>query len=74
MNIPFVETDVTPLNPSPHLLCKLGSILVHVEEGMSPTGHVFDVVTLRALLDDPDVKEWMKAMDGLALLPVKRRP
>lgn len=61
-----------PLKPSPHLLCKLGSIIVHAEEGMSNNGHAFDIITLESLLNDEGVKEWLTEMHKLALIPRKR--
>jgi hypothetical protein len=60
-------------NPSPGLLCKLGSIAVHVEEMLSPDGHAFDRVALEQLLKDEEVKAWLKEMDRLAMLPKKRK-
>jgi hypothetical protein len=60
------------MRPSPPLLVKLGSIIVHAEELASPEGHQFDLATLQHLLADPDVKAWMKEMDRLTLLPRKR--
>lgn len=54
------------------LLVKLGSIAVHAEEMMSPKGHEFDKAALDTLLEDPEVKEWLEAMDRLAFLPKKR--
>jgi hypothetical protein len=59
------------LKPSPALLCKLGSIIVHAEEGASAQGHPFDVIALRQLLADPEVKQWLDDMAAAALLPVK---
>lgn len=60
------------LNPSPMLLAKLGSIIVHVEEMLSPKGHAFDKVALEQLMLDPDVREWLAEMDALAMVPRKR--
>lgn len=60
-------------NPSPALLCKLGSIAVHVEEMLSPDGHAFDRIALDNLLKDEEVKAWLKEMDRLAMLPKKRK-
>lgn len=60
------------LTPDAGLLCKLGSIAVHVDEAMSKDGHPFDIEALRSLLNDPDVRLWLMQMDGLALLPKKR--
>lgn len=45
-----------PLQPSASLLVKLGSIVVHIEEMFSASGHVFDKAVLDALLADPEVK------------------
>ena len=61
-----------PLKPSVSLLVKLGSIAVHVQEMLGPGGHHFDKAALDGLNDDPEVKEWVNAMDAMALLPVKR--
>lgn len=63
---------MSALTPSPSVLVKLGSIAVHVEELLSPTGHGFDKLALDQLLKDPEVVAWLKDMDRLALLPVKR--
>jgi hypothetical protein len=60
----------TPEQPSLSLLVKLGSIIVHVEEVMSPQRHNFDVIAIKSLLSDGEVKNWLKAMGPL--LPVKR--
>lgn len=60
------------LYPSLSVLVKLGSIMVHAEEGIEPGAHSFDRDALKALLADPDVRAWRKQMDELALLPVKR--
>ena len=62
----------SPLEPSPSLLCKLGSIAVHAEEMLSPIGHAFDKSALESLLQDVEVQLWLKRMDFLALLPKKR--
>ena len=61
-----------PLRPSAALLSKIGSIIVHLEEINSPSGHHFDKAALDALYDDEEVKEWLKQMDAMAMLPVKR--
>lgn len=62
-----------PLHPSAALLCKLGSIIVHSEELVSPDGHAFDKTTLDQLLADPDVIAWRDSMDAMSMLPKKRR-
>lgn len=61
-----------PLQPSPSLLAKLGSIIVHADEFFSPTGHDFDLKAINGLLSDPEVAGWIRAMDELSLLPKKR--
>lgn len=61
-----------PLKPTPTLLCKLGSIIVHAEELASPDGHGFDKIALEQLIDDPEVNQWVRAMDAMAMLPKKR--
>lgn len=58
------------MKPSAALLVKLGSAVVHADELTSPHGHDFDRTAIRTIVDDPDVKAWVKAMG--ALLPVKR--
>ena len=60
------------LKPTPALLCKIGSIIVHVDEFLSPHGHPFDHTAMQLLLDDPEVKEWLKEMNRLAMIPRKR--
>jgi hypothetical protein len=57
--------------PSIALLCKLGSIAVHVDEALSTEGHQLDWTVTRMLLADPEVKQWIADMG--ALLPRKRR-
>lgn len=59
-----------PLKPSPALLSKLGSIIIHFDEYESAGGHPYDLDTARRTLADPEVREWMKAMGPM--LPVKR--
>lgn len=66
------KPDPDCLNPSPALLAKLGSIIVHVEEGVSGKGHHFDFVAIQSLMADTEVKEWLQSMDKMALLPKKR--
>ena len=60
------------LRPTPALLSKLGSIVVHVDEMLSPEGHVFDRAALDLLLRDPEVVAWLEQMNAMAMVPVKR--
>lgn len=62
-----------PLEPSVNTLVKLGSIMVHADEMMSADGHAFDRIALQHLLRDPEVLEWRKEMDAMAMLPKMRR-
>ena len=61
------------LNPTPQLLIKLGSIIVHWEEYNSKDGHFLDLQTIEAMMEQEDVKEWFSEMNKLALLPLKRK-
>jgi hypothetical protein len=61
-----------PLEPSAQLLIKLGSIIVHADELMSPDGHPFDKIAFEELMRDPQVVAWIAEMNSLALLPLKR--
>jgi hypothetical protein len=61
-----------PLKPNITTLIKLGSIAVHTEEMMSEKGHGFDKVAIEQLLNDPEIQEWIKEMNKMAFLPVKR--
>lgn len=61
-----------PLKPSISTLCKIGSIVQHTEELLSPNGHAFDKTALESLLKDTEVKQWLKEMDKMALIPKKR--
>jgi hypothetical protein len=60
------------LAPETSLLCKLGSIVGHTEELLSPHGHDFDRIALDQLLRDPDVVKWMDGMRVSALIPQPR--
>jgi len=60
------------LNPPATLLVKLGSFVVHVQEADSASGHEFDWAAIRGLLADPELLDWLEAMDAMALLPEKR--
>jgi hypothetical protein len=62
-----------PMQPSPALLCKLGSIAVHAEELASPDGHPFDRAALSSLLHDAEVCEWIGQMAAMAMVPRMRR-
>jgi hypothetical protein len=61
------------LKPPVSLLCKLGSIAVHVAELHSPDGHAYDRAALDQLLNDAEVTAWVDEMGKAGFLPVKRR-
>ena len=61
-----------PLKPSPQLLIKLGSLIVHYQEFNSDKGHPVDKNAIDAIESDDSVQEWMKEMNKNAFLPVKR--
>jgi len=61
-----------PNNLPISLQAKLGSICVHVEEMLGPTGHEFDRAAIEQLLGDPEVVDFLEKMSDLGLLPVKR--
>lgn len=60
------------LEPAPSLVVKLGSLIVHLDEGRSPGGHEFDFAAADALLADPEVAEWITLGTLNAFLPQKR--
>lgn len=60
------------LKPSLRLLITLGSIAVHVDEFFSPDGHPVDKIAIEQLLKDAELLEWIKEMNKMAFLPVKR--
>lgn len=59
--------------PSLGILVKLGSIMVHVEEMLSSGAHDFDTYAIQTLLDDHELRNWIKEMDKHGLLPKKRQ-
>lgn len=62
----------TALTPTIGLLCKLGSLLIHLEEGSGEGNHQYDWAAIDSIQTDPEIQEWLKAMDAMALLPKKR--
>lgn len=70
--MPAGRQKILCLAPTPQLLCKLGSIIIHYEEMTGPAGHRFDKVALDGLIADPEVREWIAGMREMAMLPVKR--
>jgi hypothetical protein len=65
-------TATDPLKPSATLLIKLGSMVVHLEEILSPKRHEYDIAALNSLKEDEEVIEWFRAMNKTAFLPVRR--
>ena len=64
--------SIKTYNPDIRTLSKLGSIIVHVDEGLSHKGHPFDLVAIKALINEPDVRAWLADMDSATLLPLRR--
>lgn len=62
----------TTLHPAVSILCKLGSIAVHAEEMLSESGHDYDRIALRSLLQDEEVQTWLTEMANQAFVPRKR--
>lgn len=58
--------------PNMQVCCKLGSIVIHIQEALSNKAHNFDIAVLKDLIEDEEVKAWLKEMDKMALLPKKR--
>ncbi len=61
-----------PLAPSPALLVKIGSGLVHAEEFFSSDGYPLDRDAFNSILSDVEVVEWLAEMNNLLLIPLKR--
>ncbi len=60
-----------PLTPSPTLLMKLGSLIIHYRELVSADGRFLDKTVIDSLEADPEVIAWIKGMGPM--LPVMRR-
>lgn len=65
-------TDYNPLKPSVALLVKLGSIVVHADEMLGPSGHEYDKIAIQTALQDSELRAWIEQMTKMAMLPVKR--
>lgn len=63
-----------PLKPSLDVLVKLGSVIIHAEEAVSPEGRPVDIQEFQQLLKEPEVAGWLKAMADMAFLPRMRGP
>jgi hypothetical protein len=61
------------LNPSPQVLIKIGSLLVHYQEFNSSDGHYVDKAAIDSLEQDEDIQEWLRVMAEAALVPLKRK-
>lgn len=58
--------------PPVSLLAKLGSIVVHVDEGAGEGGRAFDWAAIGSLIADREVQDWLTGMDNKGLLPKRR--
>lgn len=64
--------STSPLQPDVSTLSKLGSIVRHAQEYLGEDSSHLDLAALNQLLDDPEIADWCRAMDELALLPKPR--
>ena len=67
-----MEQTIDELKPTPQLLIKLGSLIVHYEEWTSPFGHQLDKAAIDSIMGDEEVIQWIKQMNNNAFLPRKR--
>lgn len=62
--------------PSPEVGVKLASLVMHADEALGPNGHEVDREVdrgvFRVLFQDESVQEYLRSLDGLALLPLRR--
>lgn len=54
------------------LVVLLGSIAVHIDEYDSADGHELDLVAIRGLLSNPEIKSFIEIWTAKGYLPVKR--
>lgn len=59
-------------SPSLSLLIKLGSIAVHCDEMLSDDGHDFDRLAIESILNDEEVRDFIKEGRRTQTLPLKR--
>lgn len=67
-----IDSSADLYAPPIGLLCKLGSIVVHVDEATGDRPHEFDWTAIRSLLADREVQGWIKGMTKAGFMPVKR--
>ncbi len=60
------------LTPSSSILVKLASIVEYSDAVLEPGGRWMDRSMLDELITDPEVKDWLKQMDAMSLIPKKR--
>lgn len=58
--------------PTERVAVALASIAVHADEYTSPGKSEFDAEAIRVSLAAPDVQDYLRELDALALLPLKR--
>lgn len=58
--------------PDPLVSVKLASVAVHAKELLAPGGHEFDAAAIDGLLAEQDVKDYLRQLDDMALLPKPR--
>ncbi len=62
------------LTPSRSVLSKLALTALHFDELINLVGHHlrFDKTELQKACDDPELKDWLKQMEAMLLIPKKR--
>jgi hypothetical protein len=58
-----VQAKADPFQPSPDLVRKLGAIVSRADRFVSPTGGMMDLALLAKLLEDPDVRAWLREIN-----------
>ena len=53
------------------LAVKLASLVIHCDEAFGPGGHHFDKIAIQQIIEDPEVKQWLRTFEP-GTLPVKR--
>ena len=54
------------------LFASLGSLAVHVDEALSPDGHRFDALAMQGITAQPNVQQFVGALQAQGLVPEKR--
>ena len=58
--------------PTPEVAIRMASALIHADEAFQADGHPFDRDAFYAALQADEVQAYLRELDALALLPVRR--